>query len=149
MPVLMALPASRASELRSSGRRCLILADGFYEWQKAVGKGPNQPFYIRMKDEHPFTFAGLWEHWQGPDGAIDSCTIITTDANDVLKPLHHRMPVILGPKDYERWLDPAFADPGVLQEMLGPYPANEMAAIPVSTYVNNPRNDGEQCLARD
>jgi putative SOS response-associated peptidase YedK len=121
-------------------RRCLILADGFYEWRK--GDKPKQPFHIRLSDGQAFAFAGLWEHWKGEEPAIDSCTIITTDANDVVRPLHDRMPVILDPRDYARWLDPACADPGVLQEMLRPYAPEQMTAVPVSPYVNSARNEG-------
>lgn len=78
-------------------RRCLIVADGFYEWQKTNGK--KQPFLIHMKDDRPFAFAGLWEHWKGDDEVIESCTIIVTEANDLMKPIHDRMPVILSPDD--------------------------------------------------
>jgi putative SOS response-associated peptidase YedK len=87
-------------------RRCLILADGFYEWRKE--NRHKQPFHIRLRDGRPFAFAGLWEHWEGPEGkAIDSCTILTTTPNDLLRPLHHRMAVILNPENYNLWLDPA------------------------------------------
>ena len=84
-------------------RRCLIVADGFYEWQKTNGR--KQPFLIHMKDDRPFAFAGLWEHWKREDQEIESCLIIVTEANDVLKPIHDRMPVILSPEDYDVWLD--------------------------------------------
>jgi putative SOS response-associated peptidase YedK len=126
-------------------RRCLIPADGFYEWRK--GTIPKQPFHFRRRDGEPFAFAGLWERWSGEEQTIESCTIITTDANDVVRPLHDRMPVILEPRDYARWLDPVCSDPGVLQEMLRPYPAGLMTTVPVSTFVNNARNEGEGCLA--
>ena len=129
-------------------RRCLILADGFYEWQKGAKKGPKQAFYFRLSDGRPFGFAGLWEHWTGEEPAIESCAIITTDANDTLRPVHDRMPVILDPRDYARWLDPAPADPGVLQEMLRPYPPDQMAANPVGPYVNNAKNEGPDCLMK-
>jgi putative SOS response-associated peptidase YedK len=138
-------PAFRAAFKR---RRCLILADGFYEWQKGAKKGPKQPFHIRLKDGRPFAFAGLWEHWNGEEPAIESGTIITTDANDVVRLLHDRMPVILDPRDYARWLDPGASDPGVLQEMLRPYPADQMTTVPVGQYVNNARNEGADCLAK-
>src|SRR5262245_29450802 len=85
-------------------RRCLILADGFYEWRK--GNAPKQPFHIHRRDGEPFAFAGLWEIWGGEQPALESCTIITTDANEVIRPLHDRMPVILDQRDYARWLDP-------------------------------------------
>jgi putative SOS response-associated peptidase YedK len=134
-------PSFRAAFKR---RRCLILADGFYEWRK--GSTPKQPFHIRRSDGQPFAFAGLWEHWSGEEPAIESCTIITTDANDVVRPLHDRMPVILDSREYARWLDPASADPGVLQEMLRPYPPEQMTTVAVSPYVNNARNEGADCL---
>ncbi len=127
-------------------RRCLIPADGFYEWQKGEGK-TKQPFYIRMKKDYPFAFAGLWEHWEGPDNsAIDSCTIVTTDTNDTLRSLHDRMPVILHEEDYDRWLDPKAQDPTQLSELLKPYPSEEMTAFPISTLVNNARNESPQCI---
>lgn len=118
-------------------RRCLVLADGFYEWQRSQGK--KQPYYIRMKDGQPFAFAGLWEHWQGPDGVvIDSCTHLTTEPNELVRPLHNRMPVILRPEDYDLWLDSEVQQPEQLQPLLCPYPPEEMVAFPVSTQVNNP-----------
>jgi putative SOS response-associated peptidase YedK len=127
-------------------RRCLIPADGFYEWKKGEGK-TKQPFYIRLKKDYPFAFAGLWEHWEGPDNsAIDSCTIVTTEANDTLRPLHDRMPVILQEEDYDRWLDPKTEDPTQLCELLKPYPSEEMDAFPISTLVNNARNESAQCI---
>jgi putative SOS response-associated peptidase YedK len=126
-------------------RRCLILADGFYEWKK--GPFPKQPYHIRRKDGEPFAFAGLSEMWGGEQPPIESCTIITTKANDVVRPLHDRMPVILEPRDYALWLNPTYGDQGVLQEMLRPYSPEQMATVPVSTFVNNARNEGEECLA--
>jgi putative SOS response-associated peptidase YedK len=126
-------------------RRCLILADGFYEWTK--GPLPKQPFHIRRKDAGPFAFAGLWERSAGEEPSIESCTIITTDSNDVVRPFHDRMPVILDAKEYARWLDRSFSDPGVLQEMLRPYPSDLMTTVPVSIFVNNSRNEGAECLA--
>ena len=103
-------------------------ADGFYQWQKTEAK-TKQPFYIRMAMDRPFAFAGLCEHWEGADSAaIESCTIITTDANDLLRPLHDWMPVILPDQEYDRWLDPQLDDPGQLQALLKPYPADKAAA---------------------
>lgn len=128
-------------------RRCLILADGFYEWPKGPKKIPKQAFHIKLRDEAPFAFAGLWEHWSGEEPAIESCTIITTDANAVLESFHDRMPVILNPCDYSRWLDPAVSDPGILQEMLHPFPPDQMTASAVGPRVNNARNEGADCLA--
>jgi len=127
-------------------RRCLILADGFYEWKKD-GRH-KQPFHIRLGDGRPFAFAGLWEHWQGAEGkVIDSCTILTTTPNDLLRPLHHRMAVILAPHDYDLWLDPAIQEVDRLQPLLQPYPSEAMTAYPVSTRVNNPSNDTPECVA--
>jgi putative SOS response-associated peptidase YedK len=135
-------PSFRQAFLR---RRCLILADGFYEW-KSEGKR-KQPVHITLKDRSGFAFAGLWEHWQSPGGdTVKSCTIITTEANAFMRPLHHRMPVIL-PKDKEdTWLDPATTDREVLLALLVPYPSDLMLAVPVSTFVNRPGNDGPECL---
>ena len=119
-------------------RRCLILADGFYEWQKTdSGK---QPFYIRMEDESPFAFAGLWESWQN-GREIRSCTIITTSPNEVAAQVHNRMPVILPPEDYEMWLDPDFDEREPLTTLLQPFPAEAMEAYPVSRRVNKPSNN--------
>jgi len=118
--------------------RCLVLADGFYEWQK-TGNG-KQPYYIRMEDDSPFAFAGLWESWQNSRD-IRSTTIITTDANDVVSPIHNRMPVILHPEDYELWLDPDFDEKEPLTTLLKPYPAEAMEAYPVSRSVNSPSNN--------
>jgi putative SOS response-associated peptidase YedK len=118
--------------------RCLVLADGFYEWQKtANGK---QPYYIRMDDGSPFAFAGLWESWQN-GREIRSATIITTDANDVVAPIHNRMPVILHPEDYQLWLDPDFDEKEPLTTLLKPYPSEAMEAYPVSRRVNSPSNN--------
>jgi len=123
--------------------RCLVLADGFYEWQKtANGK---QPYYIRMEDDSPFAFAGLWEGWQN-GSEIRSATIITTDANDVVAPIHNRMPVILHPEDYELWLDPDFDEKEPLTTLLKPYPAEAMEAYPVSRRVNSPSNNEPGCI---
>ena len=117
--------------------RCLLPADGFYEWKTApAGK---QPMHVGMKDRQPFGLAGLYERWLAPDGAVvDSCTIITCDANALLRPLHDRMPVIIPPEDYGRWLDPANSD---VTDLLAPYPAGAMTWHPVSARVNAVRND--------
>jgi len=125
-------------------RRCLIPASGFYEWQKE-GK-QKQPMYIRLRDRRPFAFAGLWEHWEPKEGEpLESCTIVTTDANEFMVPIHNRMPVILASQDYDRWLDPT-VPPDSLQAFLKPYAVNEMEAYAVSKMVNNPRNDILQCV---
>ena len=124
-------------------RRCLILADGFYEWQKTdSGK---QPFYIRMEDESPFAFAGLWESWQN-GREIRSCTIITTSPNEVAAQVHNRMPVILHPEDYEIWLDPDFDEREPLTTLLKPFPAEAMEAYPVSRKVNRPANNDPEVI---
>ncbi|MFW6124721.1 MAG: SOS response-associated peptidase, partial [Pirellulales bacterium] len=124
--------------------RCLVLADGFYEWQKQ--DGPKQPFYIRLQDARPFAFAGLWSRWQGEDETIESCTLLTTKANESLRPLHDRMPVILPPGDYATWLDPAVQDPDVLVPLLRPYADDALEAYPVSRRVNSPTNDDPRCI---
>ena len=128
-------------------RRCLVLADGFYEWQKIPESKTKIPTYIRMKDGKAFAFAGLWENWHSPDGSqILSTTIITTQPNELLKPIHNRMPVILPEEAYDAWLTPGEADPQTLTPLLGPFDANLMEAYPVSRLVNNPRNDTPDCI---
>lgn len=126
-------------------RRCLIPADGFFEWTPAGRR--KQPVHIALKNREPFGFAGLWETWTAPGGQeIKTCTIITTEANDLLKPIHDRMPVILS-KDAERvWLDPTIQDPAILLPLLRPYPSDEMEVYPVSAKVNSPANDGPWCI---
>ena len=121
-------------------RRCLIVADGFYEWQKTDG-GAKQPFYFRMKDSSPFAFAGIWETWDGRGEEIRSCNIITTDANDLMREIHHRMPVILPAENHAAWLDPGFEEKEALLDLLRPYPSEEMEAYPVSRRVNRPSNN--------
>ncbi len=126
-------------------RRCLVVADGFYEWQRE-GR-IKQPFYFQMKDGGPFGFAGLWDRWQGPDGkSVESCTLLTTEPNALLGPIHHRMPVIIDPRHYADWLDPEAWNQNLLQTLLRPYPAEKMIGFPVTLRVNNPRNDDPQCL---
>ena len=126
-------------------RRCLVVADGFYEWRKQ-GK-TKQPYFIRMKDERPFAFAGLWERWKKPNLTIESCTIITTSANKLMSDLHDRMPVILSQNDIAIWLDQKIDQPEPLLPLLDPYPDDEMAAYPVSTLVNSPKNESGECVA--
>jgi len=126
-------------------RRCLIPADGFYEWKQEGGR--KQPVYIRMKDGEPFAFAGLWEHWEKPDQEpIDSCVILTTEPNELLAQVHNRMPVILDPTDYEQWLEPAVQDVLRLTPLLRPYPSEEMTFYPVNLRVNNPKHDDLLCV---
>ncbi|HYX15906.1 MAG TPA: SOS response-associated peptidase [Nostoc sp.] len=126
-------------------RRCLVIADGFYEWQRQEGK--KQPFYFRLQDGQPFAFAGLWEKWRSPaNEEIISCTILTTAANELLQPIHERMPVILEPEDYDLWLDSQVQTPQTLQQLLRPYPAPAMTAYPVSILVNNSRHNSPECI---
>jgi putative SOS response-associated peptidase YedK len=123
-------------------KRCLILADGFYEWKATPGKKVKTPFFIHMKDRKPFAFAGLWDSWNSPDGSlVKSCTIITTEPNELTGIIHNRMPVILHPRDYARWLDPSPQTPDQLKPLIKPFPADLMDAYPVSTLVNTPAND--------
>jgi putative SOS response-associated peptidase YedK len=127
-------------------RRCLIPVSGFYEWQ-AKGK-QKQPYAIGMKDGGIFSLAGLWEHWEGLQGKIvESCTIIVTDANKLLAPIHERMPLIIAVENYARWLDPDIQDPDRLRTLLRPFPAGRMQAHTVSQHVNNPENDNPECIA--
>jgi putative SOS response-associated peptidase YedK len=126
-------------------RRCLVPISGFYEWQK-VGKG-KQPHYIHRADEQLLAVAGLWEHWQSADGSeIESCTLLTTTPNELMRPLHDRMPVILHPDDYDLWLDPQTVKTEPLLPLLRPFPAEYMTAYPVSTLVNSPINESPNCI---
>lgn len=127
-------------------RRCVIPADGFYEWQQ-VARGRKQPFHIHRADASPFVFAGLWERWDKGDEPVESCTIVTTDAPDDLTPIHHRVPVILEGDALLRWLDTPEAESDGLADLLAPLPEGTLVADPVSTTVNNVRNDGPECLA--
>jgi putative SOS response-associated peptidase YedK len=148
-------------------RRCLIPADGFYEWQElsAGSRGKKQPYFIHRPDNEPFAFAGLWETWSqrkagqpsigdsqnaseadaGPL-TVESCTIITTDANATLGELYERMPVVLAPCDYDMWLDPKIEEPAAFQHLLAPCADEELVAEPVSTHVNRVANDDPRCV---
>ena len=126
-------------------RRCLVLADGFYEWQR-VGRA-KRPMRVVMRSGEPFAFAGLWERWRNSDGqVIPSCTIITTEANDLLRPIHARMPVILPRGQEGLWLDGNVKDPAALSDVLRPHPADKMEAYEVSTLVNSYANDGPEVI---
>ena len=127
-------------------RRCLILADGFYEWKKGAGPGGrSQPYYFRRKDEKAFAFAGLWEFWRSPEGnEVRSCTIITCAANELVKSVHERMPVMLSGESLWAWL--AGGSPQETQSLLKPYPAEQMAAYPVSGSVNKPGLDAPNLI---
>lgn len=125
-------------------RRCLILADGFYEWQNQEGR--KQPFYFKMENGQPFAFAGLWDRWESPEGeAIASCTILTTEPNEITCPIHNRMPVILHSEDYDRWLDTS-GNPSDLLRSLRPYESVAMTCYPVNTTVNSPKSDRPECV---
>jgi putative SOS response-associated peptidase YedK len=131
-------------------RRCLVPASGFYEWRRA--ERGRQPYLLRRRDGRLMGLAALWDRWQPPPtanekgDALESCAILTTPANELVARLHDRMPLVLDPADYERWLDPAVTDPRQLEPLLRPYPAEEMIAIPVSPRVNSPNNDDPGCL---
>ena len=127
--------------------RCLIPADGFYEWQVIPGSKIKQPWFIVLRDREPMAFAGLWEQWRSPEGEeLESCSIIVTEANELMKPIHDRMPVILAPEDWDAWLETDAKDAEGLQNLLKPYLAEGMTAWPVSTKVNSPRNDSAECV---
>lgn len=126
-------------------RRCLIPATGFYEWRTTARE--KTPFHIRFKSGEVFGLAGLYDSWTDGEGReVRSCTIITTTANELMAPIHHRMPVIIRPDDEALWLDPAVTDRVVLQNLLVPYPAAEMDAYPVSTLVNHSASEGEDLI---
>jgi putative SOS response-associated peptidase YedK len=123
--------------------RCLIVADGFFEWRKVQNK--KIPMYIRMKDGRPFGFAGFYSHWEPPSGeSICTCAIITTEPNELLAPIHNRMPAIVKPEQREIWLDPEFSDEKDLLPLLGPYDPDLMEVYEVSTVVNSPRNNSAE-----
>ena len=128
-------------------KRCIILTDGFYEWKTVAGRKTKTPYFIHMKDRSPFAFAGLWDVWESPDGSsIKSCTIITTEPNELMGSLHSRMPVILHPRDYGNWLDASPQTPEKLLPLIKPYPADAMSAYPVSMLVNKPSNDSPELV---
>jgi putative SOS response-associated peptidase YedK len=127
-------------------RRCLIPATGFYEWQKLDARR-RQPWLFRLARPGPFAFAGLWEPAAAVPGAVPTCTILTTDPNEIARRIHDRMPVILDPQDYALWLDPAVTVAAEVRPLLRPFPAAAMHAYPVSTRVNNPAFDDPACMA--
>jgi putative SOS response-associated peptidase YedK len=130
-------------------RRCLIPADGFYEWQVVPSSKTKQPWFVALKSQELLAFAGLWESWRNPQGGeeLESCAIIVTQANDLMRPIHERMPVILAPQDWDTWLSAGTGDAQVLQNLLKPYPPEEMTAWPVGLMVNNARHDSAACIA--
>jgi putative SOS response-associated peptidase YedK len=126
-------------------RRCLVVADGFYEWKKEGAS--KTPMYIQLKDGRPFAFAGLWEVWQPPDGSVvKSCTIITTEPNSLLASIHNRMPVILPPQAYDAWLTPGELPTADALSLLQPYDPAQMKAMPVSSRVNSPAVDAPELV---
>ncbi len=132
-------------------RRCLVPADGFYEWGMVEagrgGKRPRKiPMYVKLASGAPFAFAGLWDTWHPGKDEVVSCAIITTEPNSLLRGIHDRMPVILPPERYSDWLDPGERKPETLEDMLRPYPADRMTAYRVSTRVNDPRVDDPRCI---
>jgi putative SOS response-associated peptidase YedK len=128
-------------------RRCLIPADGFYEWQAKPGSKAKQPWFLVLRNRLPMALAGLWERWRSPEGEeVESCSIIVTEANTLMQPIHDRMPVILAPGHWDAWLETSSYDARTLQNLLKPYPNEDMAAWKVSTKVNSPKNDFEECI---
>lgn len=124
-------------------RRCIIPIDGFYEWQRQGTQ--KQPHYIHRRDDRPFGLAGLWERWTGGGRTIESCTILTTSPNDLMRPIHDRMPVVLSPVDYPMWLDGRSSSHDLL-ELLKPYGGDDLSEYPVSPRVNSPKHEGPDCL---
>jgi putative SOS response-associated peptidase YedK len=128
-------------------RRCLVPASGFYEWEVLPGR-KKRPWLFRFKGGGPFAFAGIWSAWKPDDGAapLFTCAILTTAPNDVVKPVHDRMPLVLPPEHYDTWLDRSLTDPAGLKPLLRPYPTDLMEALPLAPVVNNVTNDGPECL---
>lgn len=144
---------ARSETLATSGafrrplakRRCLVLADGFYEWRKE-GK-TRTPMYFTLASREPFAFAGLWEVWRSPTGEwVRSCTIVTTPPNSLMEPVHNRMPAILAPETEPLWLDQRVQDVAALLPLLLPYPSEAMEAYQVSSFVNSVAHEGPQCI---
>jgi putative SOS response-associated peptidase YedK len=135
-------PAFRAAFKR---RRCLLPTDGFYEWRTEAAR--RQPYHFHNKDGSPFAFAGLWEMWERAEGYLETCTILTTSANELMAPIHDRMPVIIAPEDYDVWVDPAIQNVERLQAFIRPYPSDGMEALAVSTRVNTVTAEGPDLLS--
>ena len=126
-------------------RRCIVVASAFYEWKTFDGK--NVPYYIHMADGAPMPFAGLWEAWRSPEGQMtETCTILTTNANTTVAPIHNRMPVILHSDEFRLWLDREVHDAEKLAALFAPYPADRLEAYKVSAWVNSPAHDGPECI---
>jgi putative SOS response-associated peptidase YedK len=128
-------------------RRCLVVADSFYEWQKLPNSKLKQPMRILLRDEAPFGFAGLWDSWTAPDGSeLETFTIITAQPNELVAPIHERMAVILPPDRHAEWLDPAHQNIDQVAKLLVPFPAEQMTTHPVSTLINNPKVEDARCV---
>lgn len=128
-------------------RRCLIAADGFYEWKKLAKE--KQPYCFALAEDGIFAFAGIWDRWKSPEGKIvETCSILTTSANELVRDVHDRMPVILPPDSFDLWLDPGFTNREGILELLKPFAAGAMKKYPVSARVNNVKNDDESCSER-
>jgi putative SOS response-associated peptidase YedK len=130
-------------------QRCIIPADGFFEWKVVEGQKRKQPMYIHRVDGEPLAFAGLWETWRGPernDDPLRTCTIITTSANETMAPVHNRMPVILPPDKWTQWLDPEMQDTDALAAFLVPAPSSLLTLYPITTAVNHVRNKGPELI---
>ncbi len=137
-------PAFRAA---MKSRRCLIPVSGFYEWQRQEKSRHKQPYYFSTASGDLFAMAGLWEYWKSPEGSvIVSCSILTTSANEIMEPVHHRMPVIIGEENYDCWLDPEEKNPEKLKSLFKPFPGKHMTCVPISTLVNSPKNDAPDLL---
>jgi putative SOS response-associated peptidase YedK len=139
------VPKSPAYRTAFRKRRCVLAADGFFEWRKE-GKKKKKPSHFTLADGEPFGIAGLWERWEKGETPLETCTLLTTEANSLVRPLHDRMPVILPPEHLERWLDPKFDDLDELMDLLQPFPAKQMRHVEVSTRVNFVKNDDPECL---
>jgi putative SOS response-associated peptidase YedK len=144
METLAEKPSFRGSLKR---KRCLVLADGFYEWHETVKGKPKVPYYIRLKSRKPFTFAGLWSSWTDPSGEeVLTCTIITGSSNELISAIHHRMPIILPEHVRTMWLDPGVEDVEALLSILRPLASEEIEMFPVTRHVNSPSNDDPGCV---
>jgi putative SOS response-associated peptidase YedK len=146
---------SNAYKRALAKRRCIIPADGFYEWQAIEGKRQKQPWFIRRRDGEPLAFAGLWEIWHDPNDPdpenaprLRSCVIITTEPNELMRPIHNRMPVVLPESAWAEWLDAEYHDTDALRKLLVPAPAQEFERWPVTTLVNKPANNGPELIER-
>lgn len=128
-------------------QRCLVIADGFYEWRRLADGKRKMPMYVHLREDRPFGFAGLYENWKGKDGTVlQTCTIITTQPNELMVPIHNRMPVIIAREQRKVWLDKTIEDPGILMPLLTPYAAKEMDAYGVSKKINSPSYNEPDCI---